>query len=568
MTEFFLTKEPRKSVELLLRDGRVITGKRGGTLEDFACVVQKPDEPLIVGAILDGNLRELTYPVWQDGYATLLTMEDTDGARIYRRSLVFLLEVAFRSCFPKGGLTIDHSVSSGGYYCQVNNIPNFGQADLDRIKAAMLELVKQNVPFVRETVPLDEAIAYFTTAGEEDKVRLLKYRQRKDLVLYRAGETRDYHHGYMVPSSGYLKWFDLYLLDDAFIIRFPRRHAPSEVLPMENYPTLLKTFKDYGDWLSTLGIHSVGSLNDAIQEGHIDEVILVSEALHEMEIAQIAAQIFEARDRVGVILIAGPSSSGKTTFSKRLGIQLLAKGITPFALEMDNFFIDREKTPLNADGHRDYESLRALDLARLNRDLKALLAGQEVQLPRYDFITGFSVDGAKVQLNKGDVVILEGIHGLNPGLLTDIDPKTTFRIYVSCLTQLNLDRHNRISTTDTRMLRRILRDSRDRGYSATDTIRRWEAVRAGEKSHIFPYQENADVMFNSALAYELTTLKPLVEPLLRQVPFGTPEHIEAKRLLKFLEWFLPTGTDYVPDNSILREFIGGSILTNFELWTR
>ena len=568
MMDFYLTDKPRESVELTLSDGRIITGKRGGTLEEFVRVVQKPEDALIVGAILDGQLRELTYPLSHDGQATLLTMEDTDGARIYRRSLVFLLEVAFRSCFPEGGLNIDHSVSSGGYYCQVSNLPDFGQAELDRIKIAMQELVEQDVPFVRETVPLDEAIAYFKAAGEDDKVRLLKYRQRKDLVLYRAGETRDYHHGYMVPSSGYLKWFDLFLLGHAFIIRFPRRHAPSEVLPMDNYPTLLKTFKDYGDWLTTLGIHSVGALNDAIQEGHIDEVILVSEALHEMQIAQIAAQIYEARDRVGVILIAGPSSSGKTTFSKRLGIQLLAKGITPFALEMDNFFIDRDKTPVNPDGHRDYESLRALDLVRLNRDLKALMDGQEVQLPRYDFLTGYSVDGARVQLNKGDVIILEGIHGLNPGLLTDIDPKTTFRIYVSCLTQLNLDRHNRISTTDTRMLRRILRDARDRGYSALDTIRRWEAVRAGEKFHIFPYQENADVMFNSALAYELTTLKPLVEPLLRQVPFGTPEHIEAKRLLKFLEWFLPTGTDYVPNNSILREFIGGSILTDFELWTR
>lgn len=566
--DFYLTEKPRESVELTLSDGRIITGKRGGRLEAFVRTVQKHEEPLIVGAILDGQLRELTYPVGQDGRATLLTMEDTDGARIYRRSLVFLLEVAFKSCFPGGELNIDHSVSSGGYYCQVSNLPHFGQEELDRIKVAMQDLVDQDVPFVRETVPLEEAVAYFKEAGEDDKVRLLKYRQRPDLVLYRAGETRDYHHGYMVPSSGYLKWFDFYLLEQAFIIRFPRRHAPSEVLPMESYPSLLRTFKEYGDWLSTLGIHSVGSLNDAIQEGHIDEVILVSEALHEMEIAQIAAQIHEARDRVGVILIAGPSSSGKTTFSKRLGIQLLAKGITPFALEMDNFFIDREKTPLNPDGNRDYESLRALDLERLNRDLKALLAGREVQLPRYDFITGLSGNGAKVQLNHGDVVILEGIHGLNPGLLTDIDPKTTFRIYVSCLTQLNLDRHNRISTTDTRMLRRILRDARDRGYSAADTIRRWESVRAGEKFHIFPYQENADVMFNSALAYELTTLKPLVEPLLRQVPFGTPEHIEAKRLLKFLEWFLPTGTDYVPDNSILREFIGGSILTTFELWTR
>ena len=566
--DFYLTEKPRETVELTLNDGRIITGKRGGSLESFARVVQKPEDPLIVGAILDGQLRELTYPVNKDALAILLSMEDSDGSRIYRRSLVFLLEVAFRSCFPEGGLTIDHSVSSGGYYCEVSNLPKFGQEELDRIKAAMQDLVKQDVPFVRETVPLEEAIAYFRQAGEDDKVRLLKYRKRPDLVLYRAGETRDYHHGYMVPSSGYLKWFDLCMLDDAFILRFPRRQAPSEVLPMDNYPTLLKTFKEYGDWLTKLGIHSVGALNDAIQAGHIDEVILVSEALHEMQIAQIAGQIYDARDRVRVILIAGPSSSGKTTFSKRLGIQLLAKGISPYALEMDNYFIDREKTPINADGHRDYESLRALDLARLNRDLQALMDGHQVQLPHYDFITGLSEDGAVVQLNKGEVIILEGIHGLNPGLLTDIRPEATFRIYVSCLTQLNLDRHNRISTTDTRMLRRILRDARDRGYTASDTIRRWESVRMGEKEHIFPYQENADVMFNSALAYELTTLRPLVEPLLRQVPFGTPEHIEAKRLLKFLEWFLPTGTDYVPDNSILREFIGGSILTNFELWTR
>lgn len=564
----YLTEKPRETVELTLDDGRVITGKRGAKLECFARAVQTPDRPLIVGAVMDGQLRELTYPVAKDANARLLGMEDSDGSRIYRRSLVFLLEAAFKRCFPTGGLNIDHSVSSGGYYCQVSNLPKFGQEELERIKSAMLDFVKQDVPFVRETVPLQEAIAYFKQAGEDDKVRLLQYRKRPDLVLYRAGDTRDYHHGYMVPSSGYLKWFDLVLLGDAFILRFPRRHAPSEMLPMENYPTLLKTFKEYGDWLTKLGIHSVGALNDAIQEGHIDEVILVSEALHEMQIAQIAAQIYEKRDQVGVILIAGPSSSGKTTFSKRLGIQLLAKGITPYALEMDNFFIDREKTPFNADGHRDFESLRALDLVRLNRDVKALMEGREVQLPRFDFITGLSGDGAKVKLQAGDVIILEGIHGLNPGLLTDIKPETTFRIYVSCLTQLNLDRHNRISTTDTRMLRRILRDSRDRGYSAADTIRRWESVRAGEKQHIFPYQENADVMFNSALAYELTTLKPLVEPLLRQVPFGTPEHIEAKRLLKFLEWFLPTGTDYVPDNSILREFIGGSILTNFELWTR
>ncbi|MFZ3071275.1 MAG: nucleoside kinase [Anaerolineaceae bacterium] len=566
--EFYLSDKPRLTIEVNLPDGRVITGKRGANLKSFMDVIQDSEDSMIVGAIVDGNLRELTFPLDQDVQVFPLTMGEADGARIYRRSLTFLLEVAFRRCFPGAVLTIDHSVSSGGYYCQVENLECFSQEELDLLEATMRELVEQDVPFIREVVPLEEAIAYFTEAGEDDKVRLLKYRQRKDLVLYRVGETRDYHHGYMVPSSGYLKWFDLMLLDHAFILRFPRRHAPTKLSPMTKYPTLLKTFREYGDWLKKLGIPSVGALNDAIQEGHIDEVILVSEALHEMQISEIAETIDNRKDQVSVILIAGPSSSGKTTFSKRLSIQLLARGITPFAMEMDNFFVDREKTPLNDDGTKDYESLRALDLERLYADVRDLTAGKEVLLPRYDFKKGLSIEGERVRINKGDMIILEGIHGMNPGLLPELRREDTFRIYVSCLTQLNLDRHNRISTTDTRMLRRILRDARDRGYSAADTIQRWESVRQGEKQHIFPYQENADVIFNSALAYELTTLKPLVEPLLRQVPFGTPEYIEAKRLLKFLEWFLPTGTEYVPDNSILREFIGNSILTEFSLWNK
>ena len=565
---FYLSDRPRETVELILEDGRVITGPRGASLESFVQAVQADEDAMVVGAILDGNLRELTFPVKRDASARLLTLKDADGARIYRRSLTFLLEVAFSRCFPQAKLTIDHSVSSGGYYCQVSGIQDFSQSDLDRIEAEMRAIVAQNIPFVREVVPLQEAIDYFTSIGEDDKVRLLKYRTRPDLVLYRAGERRDYHHGYMLPSSGYLKWFDLTLFENAFIMRFPRRQNPNSLMPMTSYPNLLKTFREYADWLDKLGIPSVGALNDAIRDGHIDEVILVSEALHEMQISEIAEQISQRKDEIGVILIAGPSSSGKTTFSKRLSIQLIAHGITPFALEMDNFFVDRDKTPLLPDGRRDFESLRALNLELLEQDVRRLIAGEEVRLPRYNFISGLSEEGQTVRLNKGDMVILEGIHGLNPGLLPDFNHGNTFRVYVSCLTQLNLDRHNRISTTDTRMLRRIVRDARDRGYSAADTIRRWESVRQGEKDHIFPYQENADVIFNSALAYELTSLKPLVEPLLRQVPFGSEEYIEAKRLLKFLEWFLPAGTEYVPENSILREFIGGSILTDFSLWKR
>ena len=565
-SSYYFNEKPRDTVELTLDDGRVITGKRSGTLESFARVVQKDDEPMIVGAILDGSLRELTFEMARDGMGTFITMADEDGARIYRRSLTFLLEVAFKRCFPDGMIIIDHSVSSGGYYCHVENVPGFGSESLNRLDSTMREMVEADLPFVRDTVPLEEAVAYFAKSGEDDKVRLLKYRNRADLVLYSLGEVRNYHHGYMLPSTRYLKWFALEWVGEAFIMHFPRRHNPMGLTPMTKYPKLLKSFQDYGEWLKKLGIPSVGALNDAIQNGHIDEVILVSEALHEMQISNIADQIQERQDKVGLVLIAGPSSSGKTTFSKRLSVQLLARGITPFALEMDNFFIDREKTPLTPEGEKDFESLRALDLKRLNKDLRALLTGKKVQLPRYDFLSGLSVDGETAQLKKDDVIILEGIHGMNPDLLDGIGAEETFKVYVSCLTQLNLDRHNRISTTDTRMLRRILRDARDRGYSAEETIGRWEQVRKGETSHIFPYQENADVMFNSALAYELTTLKPLVEPLLRQVRFGTREHIEAKRLLKFLEWFLPTSLEYVPSNSLLREFTGGSLLTNFSLW--
>lgn len=563
---FLVSNQMRPTVEVMLDDGRVISGPRNARLEDFIKIIQGSEDALIVGAVVDGNLRELTFPISKDVSVSLLTIADADGARIYRRSLTFLLEVAFSRVFPGATLTIDHSVSSGGYFCQVTDHEPLSQQDLFKIEDHMKELVQRDEAFVREVVPLEEAVAYFKATGQDDKVSLLAYRQRKDLVLYRLDEFRDYHHGYMVPSSGYLKWFELVLVEDAFILRYPRRHAPNTLTPMTSYPTLLHTFREYGDWLNKLGIPSVGALNDAISEGRIREVILVSEALHTQQISKIAEVISNKKDTVRVVLIAGPSSSGKTTFSKRLSIQLLTQGISPFALEMDNYFVDRDKTPLDKNGYVDFESIDAVNRKLLNEDVQALIAGKQVQVPRFDFKSGLSVNGELVQIRDDEIIILEGIHGLNPALLAQFDSEKTYRIYVSCLTQLNLDRHNRISTTDTRMLRRILRDARDRGYTAQATIHRWESVRHGEKEHIFPFQENADVMFNSALAYEITALKPLVEPLLRQVPFGTPEYIEAKRLLKFMEWFLATSTDFIPDNSILREFVGGSILHNFSLW--
>ncbi len=563
---FTLTTTPRPTIEVTLDDGRIISGPRNAPLEDFLKLIAVPGQPLIVGAVVDGNLRELTFPISMDAKVLPITMADADGARIYRRSLTFLLEVAFSHIFHGAVLTVDHSVSSGGYFCQVTEHPPLTQKDLQKLEQHMRLLVEQDKQFVREVVPVEEAIEYFRSTNQLDKVQLLQYRKRKDLVLYNLEGHRDYHHGYMVPSSGYLKWFDLVKVDHAFILRFPRRHATNVISPMTSYPTLLSTFRIYGDWLNHLGISSVGALNDAIAKGRIKEIILVSEAQHTQQISNITEEIKKREKKVKVILIAGPSSSGKTTFSKRLSIQLLTQGISPFALEMDNYFVDREKTPKDENGNYDFESIDALDREKMNQDIKNLIAGKEVQLPRYDFKTGRSVPGEVVHLRSNEVIILEGIHGLNPKLLEDFDPSQTYKVYASCLTQLNLDRHNRISTTDTRMLRRIVRDARDRGYSAQDTIGRWESVRRGEKLHIFPFQENADVMFNSALAYELTTLKPLVEPLLRQVPFGSSEYKEAKRLLKFLEWFLPTEADYIPDNSILREFVGNSSLKEFTVW--
>jgi uridine kinase len=558
---------PRDTVEVHLPDGKVISGPRHASVEAFLAILEDDQVP-IVGAIINGELRELTYPIKMDSTVKPVTMAEEDGMRIYRRSLTFLLEAAFEELFPGAMLSIDHSVAAGGYFCQILNHPTPNDEDLERLEARMRELVEKDLPFRREQVPIDDAIEEFRNRGYLDKVRLLTHRKKDYLMLYRLDGHYDYHHGYMVPSSGYLCWFGLSPIEGGFTLRFPRRRHPTGLLPLPEYPKMLATFRQYGDWLENLGIASVGSLNDAILADRIQEVILVSEAMHEQRIADIAAQIAakSKSDQVHVVLIAGPSSSGKTTFSKRLTVHLLTHGLSPFALELDNYFVDREKTPRDESGEYDFESIEALDQDRLARDLKCLIKGEQVLLPRYDFLTGKSESGELVQLKPSQIIILEGIHGLNPNLTEGIPAEQTFRIYISALTQLNLDRHNRVSTTDTRLVRRIVRDARERGYSAQVTIQRWGSVQRGEKRWIFPFQENADVMFNSALVYELAALKPVAEPLIRQVTFGTPEHVEAKRLLALLEWFRPIDSGLVPDDSLLREFLDGSILRDFQLW--
>lgn len=555
---------PRAEVEIHLPDGRVLSGPRGATVGEFLATIEH--EAQLVGAVVNGELRELNYCIQIESNVQPVTIADPDGARIYRRSLTFLLEKAFSDLYPEGILYVDHSVASGGYFCQVSGREPLSEPEIEALKVHMRELVEADLPFERKEVPLQEAIQYFRSKRSEDKVRLLKHRKKNYLTLYRLDDHLDYHHGYMVPSTGYLSVFDLKATDGGFTLSYPRRHKPDELLPVPEYPKLLAAFRQYGSWLTRLGIENVGSLNDAIEDGRADEIVLVSEAFHEQNLSDIARMVAERLDKSHLILIAGPSSSGKTTTSKRLTVQLLALGISPFPLELDNYFLDRDKTPLGVDGKPDFESIEALNLPLLWDQLPRLIGGEEVQLPRYNFKSGKSEAGHVIRLKPGQPIILEGIHGMDPRLIPESLSGEAFRIYVSALTQLNLDRHNRVSTTDTRLIRRIVRDARERGYTAKQTIANWESVRRGEKRHIFPFQENADVMFNSALAYEMAALKPFAEPLLRQVPFGTPEYIEAKRLLAFLEWFLPLDIDLVPDNSLLREFLGGSILRNFTVW--
>jgi uridine kinase len=374
--------EPRRQVEIHLPDGRVISGPRGATIGEFLAPLQLEDIPPVVGAVINGELRELTYTVKMDAKVKPISMGSADGMRIYRRSLTFLLETSFNDLFPGAILTIDHSVSSGGYYCQVSERAPLSESELDNLAKYMQNLVDKDIPFSRHEMPLNQAIEYFRQQGADDKVRLLAHRHKDYLTVYELNGCYDYHHGYMVPSTGYLKWFSLTLTDHGFTLRFPRRYSPTQLLPLPEYPKLLATFRQYGDWLEKLGISNVGALDDAIETARSREIILVSEALHEQHVSEIAAYITALSDMLRVILISGPSASGKTTFSKRLSVQLLARGVSPFPLELDNYFVDRDLTPRDEHGELDFESIDALNRERLSNDLFYLIKGDKVVLPR------------------------------------------------------------------------------------------------------------------------------------------------------------------------------------------
>jgi uridine kinase len=557
--------KPREAVQITLDDGRVFEGRVGTTLEEFFSVAY-PDPPApIVGALVERRLRELTYPVVRDSVVEPVSMANSDGMRIYRRSLSFLLVVAVTELFPGTRLFVDHSFTFGGYFCQVEGRDPFTPEELEMLEKRMREIVEQDEPITKKRIPLEEAQAMFRALGHDDRLRLLRYRNKNYLTTYKLRAVTDYFYGYMVPSTSYLRWFKLRHYKPGFILRFPRRHWPTSLRPFRDYPKLIAVFREYGEWMDIMDVRDVGGLNEAFESGRLRELVLVAEALHQQRIAQVAQQIAQRRDEVRLVLIAGPSSSGKTTFTKRLAVHLLANGIRPKPLGLDDYFVDRDQTPRDENGDFDFEALEALDLELLNAQLLDLMSGREVTLPHFNFRNGTREQGSTVQLRGEHVLLVEGIHGLNPRLVPQIPQERVFRIYASALTQLNIDMHNRVPTTDTRLVRRIVRDATYRGYSATDTITRWESVRRGEKRYIFPFQEHADVMFNSALVYELAVLKPFAEPLLHEIDQESKQYNEARRLLAFLEWFRPCVSDLVPDNSILREFIGGSILRDFSL---
>jgi uridine kinase len=552
----------RQTVQLRFSDGEVLEGVKGTPLEDFIRY-KTGAQYAALAAMVGTNLRELTYAPFYDEDIEPLDITTSEGIRIYRRSLALLFVTAVQELFPGAVVHIDHTVPFGGYFCDVRGREPFTSEELAQLERHMHDIVALDEPIVRVECPPEEARRIFESRGETEKAYLVDQRARDAFKMYELRGRRDIFYGYMVPSTGYLPCFAIMPYTDGFVLQYPRRQAGCALEKPYVSPMMSAVFREYGKWLRLLRIENVGQINELIRAGRIKETVLVSEALQERSIAQIAGRIAERTPQTRVVLIAGPSSSGKTTLSKRLAIQLLAHGVRPFTLEMDRYFVNREDTPRDEDGDYDFESIEAIDLDLLGRNVTDLLAGRETELPHFNFMQGRREPGPTARLGRDQIIIAEGIHGLNPRLLRSVSRDAVFRIYVSALTQLNIDRHNRISTTDTRLLRRIVRDARHRGWAASDTLSRWPAVRRGERRNIFPYQENADAMFNSALVYELAALKLLAEPLLLQVSADSHNQVAARRLLAILALTESVSTDLVPGNSILREFVDGSIFHDY-----
>lgn len=529
----------------------------GSTLIDVykALNLQMPYGPS--SAKVNNKTEGLTFRVFRNKDVEFLDILSSSGMRTYMRSLCFVLCKAVEDLFPKGHLILENPISKG-YYCNLHIGRPVTVEDVAHIKERMKEIIAADIPFHRIECHTDEAIGLFRDRGMTSKVKLLESIGTLYTFYYTLDHTIDYYYGSLLPSAGYIHLFDLIPYYNGLLLRIPNRNNPVELEPVVSQTKMFEIYNEHHRWQDILGVRTVGDFNRACQDGFATNLINVSEALQEKKISHIADEIAQKKS-IRLILISGPSSSGKTTFSKRLSVQLMASGLHPLPISLDNYFVDRKHTPLDAEGEYDYESIYALDLEFFNHQLECLLRGEEIELPRFNFQKGErEMSGQKIHLDEGTYVILEGIHALNPELTAKIPDYAKYKIYVSALTTILLDDHNYIPTADNRLLRRIIRDYKYRGYSAEDTIRRWPSVRRGEEKWIFPYQENADAMFNSALLYELAVLKDEALPLLQQVQENVPEYSEARRLCRFLSYFTSLGDEELPPTSLLREFLGGS----------
>jgi len=513
----------------------------------------------ILGALVNNELRDLSFEIFHPVSVQFIDINHPEGMRMYTRGLSFVLYKAVNEHFPNATLRINHSISKGIYCKLINTDSELTQKDIADIKQRMRDIVNADLPFIQMEEETEEVIRKFEEQGLNDKINLLKHRGRSYSTYYKLNGHIDSFYGLMIPSTGYLQVFDLNMYYNGMLLQVPQKGNPTQVENMIVQNKLFEIFQEFSEWVKILNVPDISDLNNSCNNGKSEVFIKVSEALHEKKIGQIADTIRSKNNHVKIILISGPSSSGKTTFAKRLAIHLIVNGMKPLNLSLDNYFVNRDDTPLDEFGNHDYEAVEALDIALFNENLLALLNGEKVELPKFSFETGQRFyDGETMQMHPENVLIVEGIHGLNPELTSSIPSEAKFKIYVSALTSLNIDNHNRVSTTDNRLVRRIVRDYRYRKYSARETISRWQSVRAGEEKHIFPFQEEADTMFNSALLYELAVLKPFAEPILLEVQPNQPEYSEAVRLLGFFRYLKPLKPTEIPPTSILREFLGGS----------
>ncbi|SCM79659.1 Threonine--tRNA ligase [uncultured Sporomusa sp.] len=547
-----------EKISVTFSNGRTVEYEKGVTLLEISRDAAHRYTTPVVAAKVNNTIRDLQNVLEQDSVVDFLDLRSEAGMKVYQRSVTFVLIAAAQELFPGSEVTVEHSLSKG-LYCELHHGRDIMPEDVEKLEQHMRQIIEEDRPIVRKTLPKAEAIEMFKAAGQREKVSLLEQFDKENVNIYYCGQVYDYLYGNMTPSTGYVKVFELKYYPPGIILRLPEKDNPNVLPKFVENPKLFKVFKEAAQWGNILRCAYVANLNECTGKEDITDIIRVAEALHEKKIAQIADFVASHRDEVRVILVAGPSSSGKTTFAQRLNIQLRVNGVWPVPLSLDDYFVDREKTPVDEHGEYDFESIEAIDLELFNSHLARILSGEEVEMPTFNFKTGQrEYRGHRIKVDKSQPLIIEGIHGLNERLTSSVPRHCKIKIYISALTQLSIDSHNRIPTTDARLIRRIVRDSEFRSHDALMTLKMWPSVRRGEERNIFPFQEEADLMFNSALIYELAVLKKYAEPLLQKITPDDSEYSEARRLLNFLEYFIPVEDNEIPQNSILREFIGKS----------